>query len=42
VFDFNLFSKREWELMVIVFAVVSVLSFYGFFRIFDHFVFVGV
>jgi hypothetical protein len=42
VFDFNLFSKREWALMVIAFAVVALLSLYGFFRAIDHFVFIGM
>ncbi|MET4221879.1 hypothetical protein ABIB00_007115 [Bradyrhizobium sp. LB14.3] len=36
MFDFDLFSKREWVGMIVAFAAVTALTLYGFFRFLDY------
>ncbi len=36
MFDFEIFSKREWAAMIVAFAAVTALSLYGFFRLLDY------
>ncbi|MGM4877959.1 hypothetical protein AB7645_42905 [Bradyrhizobium sp. 956_D2_N1_5] len=36
MFDFDLFSKREWATMVIAFVAVTALALYGFFKVLDY------
>lgn len=36
MFDFDLFSKREWAVMILAFAAVTAVTLYGFFRFLDY------
>ncbi|MGY8711955.1 hypothetical protein RAD16_39990 [Bradyrhizobium sp. 18BD] len=36
MFDFDLFSKREWAAMVVAFLAVTALSLYGLFSFLDY------
>ncbi|MET4519579.1 hypothetical protein AB4Z51_37395 [Bradyrhizobium sp. 2TAF36] len=36
MFDFDLFSKREWATMIVAFAAVTALALYGFFQVLDY------
>lgn len=36
MFDFDLFSKREWVAMVAAFLAVTALSLYGLFSFIDY------
>ncbi|MEY9232504.1 hypothetical protein ABIF68_000930 [Bradyrhizobium japonicum] len=36
MFDFDLFSKREWATMIVAFVAVTALALYGFFKFLDY------